>query len=188
MDPNFILPLASSTLSFIFFILLIDQLARASTPLPARLGSGHAVVCAECWDGVDRQCGGLVRAALQDLVPHRRHLGGGLAGPGHRVPAGQDALRVCLRLQLAAGGPLHVPDPATLRLPPQWHRTPAVWAHRTGARYRRAGALDASKRVSGDPLRGCHRGRHRHLGGDGRAGGPAGARVHGRSGDAHPDR
>ena len=75
----------------------LRPVAATTTPIPAHLGAGHALVRAGGRGGVPGRLHRLERAALQDLVPDRCHLGRRLARPGHGPAARTDAVRLQLR-------------------------------------------------------------------------------------------
>src|SRR3990172_1962590 len=216
IDPNVVLPLGSSVLSFVFAAFLFDQWRERRRPyqLIWALGmlwyalsagteflggfAGWSEPPYRAWYliGAARGAGGgggvagglrrLERAPVPRLVPDRRRLGRGVAGPGYGLPAGQDALRLRLRVLARPGRPLHLPHLAQVRLPRQRCRTLPLRGRgaRDGGRHR--GARGPRERRLGAPRRsGDHRW-HDRLGGHGADGGPGGTGLGGGPRHAHP--
>ena len=140
--------------------------AGAPEAVPADLDARDAHVRRLGGDGVPGRGARLERAALPRLVPDRRRLGGRLAGPGHDVPAREDALRLRRGALGRAGRPLHVPLLAQERLPRQRHLPVPLPA-------------DRGRRGGGD--------RRRDLPGEGPLGQPGGRADRGRDAGLHPD-
>src|SRR3972149_6221645 len=118
----------------------VRPVARATASLPADLGPRDALVRALGGHGVPGRLRRLERAPVPPLVPDRRRLGRGVAGPGYGLPAGQDALRLRLRVLARPGRPLHLPHLAQVRLPRQRCRTLPLRGRgaRDGGRHRGA--------------------------------------------------